>query len=131
MFVANLRQLVPIDFPLLATTVALNFGGGLLLFGRLFFVARHRRIQLKQMTLSFTFGETLSPPTERPTFVPSQFVQRSSMLLLQFFVRSSCLIQYAVKFCHLLFRFRSPLFQLHGLLEGCQQEPVAFREIVG
>jgi len=64
--------------------------------------------------LPLAFGEPLSPSAKRPTFVPSQFIKRGRVLLLEFFKRNRCLVQHAVEFrdlllglCRSLFRFRS------------------------
>ena len=54
--VAYLRQLVPVDLAILTATA---------------------------MALPLPFGKTLSPSTERPPLVPSQFVERGGVLLLQ------------------------------------------------
>ena len=80
---ANLPQLVPINLAFLTTTMALDFDLSVLVrSGRVFRLAGHRRVQLEQMALSFAFTETLSPAAKRPAFVPSQFVERGSVLLL-------------------------------------------------
>jgi hypothetical protein len=54
------------------------------------------------MALACAFGETLSPPTKRPTLVPSQFVERGGVLLLQLLVRGGRFVQHTAEFCYLL-----------------------------
>ena len=82
------------------------------------------------MALSFAFGETLSSPAKRPTLVPGQFVQRGGVLLLQLFERGGRFVQHAVQFRDLLLRLHDSSLKLSGLLEGSQQELVAFGQIV-
>jgi hypothetical protein len=62
------------------------------------------------MALPVAFRETLSPSTKGPTFVPSQFIQRGSMLLFEFFKRGCRFIQHAIEFRHLLLRLGSSTF---------------------
>ena len=86
------------------------------------------------MSLPFAFGKTLSSSAKRPALVPSQFVECGGVLLLQLFVRGSRFVQHATEFRRLLLRLRGMslgvgnlLLKLHRLLEGGQQELVAFR----
>ena len=88
------------------------------------------RVQIEQMALPFPFAKTLSPSAIGPTLVPRQFVQRGGVLLLEQFVRSGCFAQHAVEFRYLLLRLHHATFELGGLLECRQQEPLAFTQIV-
>ena len=100
---ADLMQLVPVDLAFLATPMVFDFDAAFWVWrdGRLRFVGQ-RRVQLEQMSLPFAFGETLSPATKRPTFLPSQFLECSGVLLSQRLVRGGRFIQHAVEFRDLL-----------------------------
>ncbi len=87
---ADLRQLVPVNFAFLTTATMAAYVDALAVGTFRFrkIGARRRvRVQIEQMALPLAFGKTLSPSTERPPLVPSQFVERGSVLLLQRFVR--------------------------------------------
>ena len=70
-----------VGFYLMVLGVVL-IGFGFRLRGGLVRGIDHRQIQLEQMALALGFRETLSPSAKGPAFVPSQFVQCSSVLLL-------------------------------------------------
>ena len=84
--VANLTQLVPIDFPFLRRRWRWDFNFGFFARGRgVFRRVCCRRGQVEQMALPCPFGESLSSSTKCPTLVPGQFVQRGGVRLLQLF----------------------------------------------
>ena len=89
-------------------------------------VGRQVRVPIEQMALPLVFAETFSPSALRPTLVPGQFVECGRVLLLQLLVRGGRFALHAVQFSYLLFRFHHATFELCGLLEGRQQEALAF-----
>ena len=128
---ADLPQLVPIDLAPLTTAMAFDFGFGFLVPRRgVFRFVGRRRVQIEQMALPFAFAETLPPPAKRPTLVPSQFLQRGGVLLLELFKRGRRFVQHAVQFRDLLLGRGNFLLKLYGLLVGGYQELVAFGQII-
>lgn len=132
---ADLRQLVPVDRALLAAAMSFDFVAGLRI-GRWQLVGE-RRVQLKQVSLSCTCGETLSSSAKSPASVPGQFVECGGVRLLQLLIRGSRLVEHATKFRRLLLRLRglslgvgNLLLQLDGLLEGSQQQALAGGQVV-
>ena len=81
--VANLRQLVPVDLALLAAAMGFHFVAGFWIWrGGHWRLAQERRVQLEQVSLSCTCGETLSSSAKSPASVPGQFVECGGVRLL-------------------------------------------------
>ena len=80
------------------------------------------------MTLPFGFGKTLSPSAKCPTLVPSQFIQRDRMLLLQRFVRGSRLVQHPSEFRRFLLGFCGALLRSTDISLGVFNLPLKLDE---
>ena len=135
---ADLMQLVPIDFTSLAATMGGDADLGFFTRCRgVFRLVCCRRVQLEQMALPCLLDKSLSSPAKGPTLMPGQFVQCGGVRLLQLLKRGGGFVQHARQFRDLLLGGgdtllrlgRLPL-QLQRLLKGGQQESVAVGQIV-
>lgn len=129
----DLPQLIPIDLAPLAAAMAFDFGFDFFVGSReVFRLVGRRWVQVEQMALpfAFAFSKTFSPPAKRPALVPSQFVQRGGVFLLEFLERGRRFVQHAIEFRGLLLRRGDLLLKLHRLLVGGCQELVALGQIV-
>ena len=68
------------------------------------------------MLLAIAFDDPFATLSVDPALQPIEFIQCGLMRLLQFFIRSSCLVEHT--------------FQLGCLPKGSQQETLAFAQVV-
>jgi hypothetical protein len=102
-----------------------------LLLDQRFRFGYHGRLEIEEMLLACSFNNPFSTAPMDPSLQSVEFVKRCLVLLFQFFMGGSGLIQYATEFRHLPLGIDNATLTLCGLLESRQQETLALGKIVG
>ena len=82
------------------------------------------------MLLALAFDDPFTSSAVDPPLESVEFVHGSFVDLLELLMRGSRLVQYAAELRHLPFSVNHATLTLCRFLEGCQQETLAFTQVV-